>query len=518
MVNVVKVIDAGKGYTTILADDGNTYRLVGARNWRNNNPGNIEYGKFARSMGAVGTDGRFAVFPTLESGTAAQQHLQFESPAYKNLTVLQAINKYAPPSENNSTAYAKAVANAAGVSLDTPMSSLTPSQRSAFMAAQQQVEGFRAGQQTLVAQGAPRSDFTTMAQANQQAASMPPLPRPRPPTPNGGTVIGANTGQTFQVGQIVNSPDGVHKLLVQDDGTGHAKFVRQLNPGEVPGVFDPYKAVGADKTPSLLGDFINSRPDIAGPLQMAKGMGLTANQAAQFAANPPKISAAPVQQAVQNVASATQSTVGNAVKQGTSALGDFGNSAMGMLGGLFGSQKPAAPPPSVPSVPANSGWSTAWGAAPMPVPKPATPLPAPPPVYSPTMPVGGPGTFAPAGLPAAPYMPTMPIGGPGTFGAAGMPAAPVLPFPSPLPLAPQIGTPPGTQLHMTTNPVRRPAPQYIPPPMATIATGKRVPVGTVTPHGGVVQANGSINHGSWSTPGPGQDLKWWQANSMGYTV
>ena len=91
-----------------------------------------------------------------------------------------------------------------------------------------------------------------------------------------------------------------------------------------------------------------------------------------------------------------------------------------------------------------------------------------------------------------------------------MPAAPILPMSMP----PQIGTPPGTQLRMTVNR----APQYIPPPMATIATGKRVPVGTVTPHGGVVQANGSINHGNWSTPGPGQPLKWWQANSMGYTV
>ncbi len=40
----------------------------GSRSWRNNNPGNIEYGPFARSMGATGTDGRFAKFPSYEAG------------------------------------------------------------------------------------------------------------------------------------------------------------------------------------------------------------------------------------------------------------------------------------------------------------------------------------------------------------------------------------------------------------------------------------------------------------------
>lgn len=483
MVNVVKVIDAGKGYTTILADDGNTYRLAGARNWRNNNPGNIEYGKFARSMGAVGTDGRFAVFPTLESGTAAQQHLQFESPAYKNLTVLQAINKYAPPSENNSTAYANAVANAAGVSLDTPMSSLTPDQRAAFMAAQQQVEGFKAGQQTLVAQGAPRSDFTTMAQANQNATVIPPLPIPRPATPNGGMVRGTNTGQMYRIGDLVPSTDGVHTMRVTDKGNGVAGFEMVRSPFDIPGVLNVSQEM---KAPTIVGDYIRNAMK-----------------------NVPKPDLAPVTQTVQNAASATQSTVGNAVKQGTSALGDFGNSAVNMLGGLFNSApKAPTPPANIPKPPVDTGWATAWNASPTPV--QALPTPS----YVPAMPTGGPGTFPAAGLPAAPYMPIMPTGGPGTYGPAGMPAAPILPMAPPAALTPQIGTPPGTQLRMTIN--RAPSPP--PVQMTQIATGKRVPVGTVTPHGGVVQANGSINHGSWSTPAPGQPLKWWQANSMGYDV
>ena len=81
-----------------------------------------------------------------------------------------------PSSENNSIRLCQSRSKCGWVTLDTPMSKLSPEQRSAFMAAQQQVEGFKAGQQTLIAQGAPRSDFSTMAQANINAAAMPPLP------------------------------------------------------------------------------------------------------------------------------------------------------------------------------------------------------------------------------------------------------------------------------------------------------------------------------------------------------
>jgi hypothetical protein len=45
------------------------------RNLRNNNPGNLEYGDFAKSHGATGSDGRFAIFSTMEAGMAAQEAL-----------------------------------------------------------------------------------------------------------------------------------------------------------------------------------------------------------------------------------------------------------------------------------------------------------------------------------------------------------------------------------------------------------------------------------------------------------
>ena len=47
----------------------------GTRADRNNNPGNIEYGEFAKSQGATGSDGRFAIFPDREAGFKAAENL-----------------------------------------------------------------------------------------------------------------------------------------------------------------------------------------------------------------------------------------------------------------------------------------------------------------------------------------------------------------------------------------------------------------------------------------------------------
>lgn len=86
----------------------------GSRSYRNNNPGNIEYGDFAKAHGATGSDGRFAIFPDYQSGRNAQEKLLFESPGYKDLTLGQAINRWAPGSENNVPAYLAAMDKALG--------------------------------------------------------------------------------------------------------------------------------------------------------------------------------------------------------------------------------------------------------------------------------------------------------------------------------------------------------------------------------------------------------------------
>lgn len=142
---VGNVVDAGAGYTVVKMADGSTERRTGTRAWRNNNPGNIEYGKFAKSQGAVGSDGRFAVFPSYEDGRKAKEKLLFETSGYKGKTILGAISRYAPSFENDTVAYARSVAKAAGVSVDTPMSALTPAQRQAMLDAMERVEGFKEG-------------------------------------------------------------------------------------------------------------------------------------------------------------------------------------------------------------------------------------------------------------------------------------------------------------------------------------------------------------------------------------
>lgn len=121
-------------------------RAGGSRSWRNNNPGNIEYGPFAKSKGAIGSDGRFAIFPSEEAGTKAQETLLFEGKNYRGLSVGQAIGKWAPSSENNVPAYVGAVTKGLdGVGANTPMSALTPEQRQIFLRNMRQHEGWKPG-------------------------------------------------------------------------------------------------------------------------------------------------------------------------------------------------------------------------------------------------------------------------------------------------------------------------------------------------------------------------------------
>ena len=93
------------------------------RGLRNNNPGNIEYGPFAKRHGATGSDGRFAIFPTMEAGQAAQQALLNGYLSSGSNTIRKAISKWAPSSENNTEAYVNAVSKQMGIGADQPLSS-----------------------------------------------------------------------------------------------------------------------------------------------------------------------------------------------------------------------------------------------------------------------------------------------------------------------------------------------------------------------------------------------------------
>lgn len=84
---------------------------------RNNNPGNIEDGAFARRQpGYVGGDGRFARFASPQHGFAAMEGLLGGYLRQGRDTIWSIISKWAPSSENNVGAYAAHVARLTGIS------------------------------------------------------------------------------------------------------------------------------------------------------------------------------------------------------------------------------------------------------------------------------------------------------------------------------------------------------------------------------------------------------------------
>lgn len=96
-------VDLKKALTdpTMIVDYGDIKKIGGSLSWRNNNPGNLVDGPFAKRHGAIGVNSGFAVFPTEEDGAAAQQAL-LAGPTFKDLTVADSIKgKYAPEIAGN---------------------------------------------------------------------------------------------------------------------------------------------------------------------------------------------------------------------------------------------------------------------------------------------------------------------------------------------------------------------------------------------------------------------------------
>ncbi len=95
------------------------------RGIRNNNPGNLRFGPFARSMGATGQDSDgFAIFGDPSTGTRAQEAL-LSGKAYlgggRN-TIASIISKYAPSSDGNDVGnYARFVAKQTGIAPNQPI-------------------------------------------------------------------------------------------------------------------------------------------------------------------------------------------------------------------------------------------------------------------------------------------------------------------------------------------------------------------------------------------------------------
>jgi hypothetical protein len=84
---------------------------------RNHNPGNVEYGPFAKAHGAIAADGAYAIFPDDATGWKAMHTLLMLG--YLTLTIAQAITKWAPPETNDTAAYIANVCEWTGLSPDT---------------------------------------------------------------------------------------------------------------------------------------------------------------------------------------------------------------------------------------------------------------------------------------------------------------------------------------------------------------------------------------------------------------
>lgn len=119
-------------------------QVGGDRNWRNNNPGNMEYGEFARQHGAIGGDGRFAIFPDWDTGRGALRAL-LQTQAYQQLSIGNAIARFAPPSENDTAAYGRYIQQRTGLAPDAMMNALSAAQLDAVVDAVTHFEGGHAG-------------------------------------------------------------------------------------------------------------------------------------------------------------------------------------------------------------------------------------------------------------------------------------------------------------------------------------------------------------------------------------
>ena len=92
------------------------YNITGSLAQRNNNPGNLRW-----ASTQTGTNAGYATFASPQDGyNALIAYIQ----ANMNLTLGNFINKYAPPTENNTSAYTSFVANGLNLSADTPLSTL----------------------------------------------------------------------------------------------------------------------------------------------------------------------------------------------------------------------------------------------------------------------------------------------------------------------------------------------------------------------------------------------------------
>lgn len=149
--NLVAINAVANRYDVVYTrSDGNQIRRSGgSRAWRNNNPGCLRYSDFTTKQGAIGHAGGFAVFPDEETGMRAICSL-LKSDKYRNLTISQAIFRYAPPHENDTESYNASLRRMTGLQTNIRLRDLNDEQIMRVASAIRIIEGWRPGKETII--------------------------------------------------------------------------------------------------------------------------------------------------------------------------------------------------------------------------------------------------------------------------------------------------------------------------------------------------------------------------------
>ena len=137
----VKFTSKGKTVTYYYPGDS-VVVLKGNIPNRQNNPGALKYGEFAKDHGAIGKGARgFAIFPSAQHGIEALKDL-LRSDSYNKLTVYQAMKKFAPAHENDPKAYANKILKSTGVNPSAKLGELTEAEFILVVDKIAHIEGF----------------------------------------------------------------------------------------------------------------------------------------------------------------------------------------------------------------------------------------------------------------------------------------------------------------------------------------------------------------------------------------
>ncbi|MBI5885576.1 MAG: hypothetical protein HZB85_03220 [Deltaproteobacteria bacterium] len=141
-----KKATSGKtGMTVIYSGDSSVLvKKNGTLAWRNNNPGNLVCSPFSKRHGAIGCNKGKAVFPDIETGRKAQTSL-LRTKDYQSKTIAQAMEKYAPPTENNTDKYTRYITKQTGMSRDKKLGDMTPAQFDSFRNSTRRYENLAPG-------------------------------------------------------------------------------------------------------------------------------------------------------------------------------------------------------------------------------------------------------------------------------------------------------------------------------------------------------------------------------------